>query len=374
MQKNRFLPFIISIILCSNISFAQSFNGHEYVDLGLPSGTKWAKCNIDAKTEIDFGGYYAFAETVQKNEYTIDNYKVGKTIKTADSSYIDKDGFTHKIIGKDIFDIAGTAYDVATVKWGKGWCMPTKEQFDELKYNCKWEWVSKNGVSGYKVTGKANGKYIFLPAGGEQNANGPLYIGSNGYYWTDSYSHSNYALYLHFNSYYYSIKEESRNNGLLVRPVYDIKGDTTSEADIMAKYEEQFLREKYGDNYDDAMSRTSDDYIDNSRMQQYLSSEQPRNVVKSAPMIYAELDNKQREATCLHIPLFTCEGSGQVVVRISIASTGKVTSAEVVSKNLTSDEECLSNAAISAALRSSFSRISGNNTEYGKITYNCVNQ
>jgi len=290
MQKKIFLIFIMSIILCSNNGFSQSLNGHEYVDLGLPSGTKWAKCNIGAKTEIDYGDYYAFAETAQKNEYTIDNYKVDKTIRAADSSYIDMDGFKHTIIGKDIFNIAGTEYDVATVKWGNGWCMPTREQFDELKDNCKWEWVSKNGVYGYKVTGKTNDKYIFLPAGGEQCDNDSLYIGSDGYYWTDLYSRSNNASYFHINSYYYGIKEKSRNNGLLVRPVYDslqvdnlrtnlsvetqgvafilssndVKGDTISDAYIKAKYEEQYLSEKYGDNYDDAQNRRYGDYIDRS--------------------------------------------------------------------------------------------------------------
>ena len=152
-------------------------------------------------------------------------------------------------------------------------------------------------------------------------------------------------------------------------------GTAMSEAEMQAKYEEQFLREKYGDNYDDAMSRTSDDYIDNSRMQQYQSSVQPRNVVKSGPaLVYAELDNKQREASYLHVPVFTCEGSGVVVVRISLASSGKVSSAEVVSSNLTADVECLTNAARTAALKSTFSKISGNKTEGGKITYTFVRQ
>lgn len=152
-------------------------------------------------------------------------------------------------------------------------------------------------------------------------------------------------------------------------------GTAMSEADLKAKYEEQFLREKYGDNYDDAMSRTSDDYIDNSRMQQYQSSEQPRNVVKSGPaLVYAELDNKQRESTYLHVPVFTCEGSGVIVIRISVTSSGKVSSAEVISSNLSSDVECLTNAARNAALKSSFSKISGNKTEGGKITYTFVKQ
>ena len=152
-------------------------------------------------------------------------------------------------------------------------------------------------------------------------------------------------------------------------------GQTMSEDDMRAMYEETFLREKYGDDYNDAQNRTYEDYIDQSRMGQYQSNSQPRNMVKSGPaLVYAELDNKQREASYLHVPVFTCEGSGVVVVRISLASSGKVSSAEVVSSNLTADSECLTNAARTAALKSSFSKISGNKTEGGKITYTFVKQ
>ena len=162
-------------------------------------------------------------------------------------------------------------------------------------------------------------------------------------------------------------------------------GQSMSEADMKARYEEQFLREKYGDNYDDAQNRTYEDYIDQSRMEQYQSDNKPRNMVKSGPaLVYAELDNKQREASYLHVPVFTCEGSGVVVVRISlsasrtrrisVAASGKVSSAEVVSSNLTSDVECLTNAARNAALKSAFSKISGNKAEGGKITYTFVKQ
>ena len=152
-------------------------------------------------------------------------------------------------------------------------------------------------------------------------------------------------------------------------------GQSMSEADMKAKYEEQFLREKYGDEYNDAQNRTYEDYIDQSRMEQYQSENKPRNMVKSGPaLVYAELDNKQCEASYLHVPVFTCEGSGVVVVRISLASSGKVSSAEVVSSNLTSDVECLMNAARTAALKSSFSKISGNKAEGGKITYTFVRQ
>ena len=231
MRRRIFLLFaIVSLVGMLAISggtnkvFGQSgtLNGHEYVDLGLPSGTKWAKCNIGAANEIDYGDYYAFAETSQKGwEYTKGNYKVDKTIRTADSSYIDKDGFTHTFIGKDIFNIAGTLYDVATVKWGKGWRMPTKEQFDELKNNCKWEWVSKNGYSyGYKVTG-TNGNYIFLPAASYRDGHEgaiPVYVG---HYWFSSIDtdNTNFAWYFYFDSDCHYERSYYRYRGQSVRPV-----------------------------------------------------------------------------------------------------------------------------------------------------------
>ena len=153
------------------------------------------------------------------------------------------------------------------------------------------------------------------------------------------------------------------------------QGGAMSEADMRAMYEEAFLREKYGDNYDEVQNRTYEDYIDPSRMETYQSDNKSRNMVKSGyALVYAEPDNNQRGSTYLHVPAFKCEGSGVVVVRVSIASSGKVTRAEVVSTNLTSDEECLSNEARNSALKSSFSRISGNKTEGGKITYTFVRQ
>ena len=100
-------------------------NGHEWIDLGLPSGTRWATCNIGAATPSAPGGLYAWGETVTKTSYMPDNSK------------------TH---GKDMDDISGNAtYDVATAKWGKGWRMPTKEEFDELVRYCPFpQYVKKN--------------------------------------------------------------------------------------------------------------------------------------------------------------------------------------------------------------------------------------
>ena len=122
------------------------------IDLGLPSGTKWACCNVGASMPEASGGYYAWGETETKSTYTDDTYKYYQ-----DGSYVD--------LGDDI---SGTDYDVAHVKWGGSWVMPTRGQQEELLNNCTYEWTTLNGVNGGKFTSKKNGRSIFLPAAGDR--------------------------------------------------------------------------------------------------------------------------------------------------------------------------------------------------------------
>ena len=138
---------------------------HECVDLGLPSGTKWATCNIGASKPEDNGYFYAWGETEVKDSYTQNNYA---HYDVTTNSYIN--------IGSDI---AGTQYDVAHVKWRGEWVMPSEDQFDELCDYCTKEWITLNGVNGRRFTGK-NGNSIFLPAG--------EYWASNDYYSIDGVS------------------------------------------------------------------------------------------------------------------------------------------------------------------------------------------
>lgn len=121
-------------------------NGHEYVDLGLPSGLKWATCNVGANAPEKYGDHYAWGETATKENYTWDNYSVNLD---------DING-----------DISGSSqYDVARKKWGATWRMPKKIEWEELMNNCTWTWTTQNGINGYKVTGP-NGSSIFLSAAG----------------------------------------------------------------------------------------------------------------------------------------------------------------------------------------------------------------
>ena len=128
--------------------------GHGYVDLGLPSGLKWATCNVGASSPEDYGDYFAWGETSPKAEYSFETY-----LHWNDA---DGDGAAEAAIN---YDISGNSqYDAATVNWGGSWRMPTKDEMQELVDHCEWELTQVNGVKGVRVIG-VNGKCIFLPAG-----------------------------------------------------------------------------------------------------------------------------------------------------------------------------------------------------------------
>ena len=191
-------------------------NGYEYVDLGLPSGLKWATCNVGASTPEECGGYYAWGETEEKDNYSWSTYKWcngsddSMTKYCTDSSYGTVDNKT-TLDPED---------DVAHVKWGGSWRMPTNAEQDELLKNCTWNKTIQNGVNGCKVTGP-NGNSIFLPdAGFRSNAevNGWGNCGGN---WS-SLLYSNdchYALDLISEISYNALYANERYLGLSVRPV-----------------------------------------------------------------------------------------------------------------------------------------------------------
>ena len=178
----------------------------QVIDLGL--SVKWASCNLGATKPEEYGDYFAWGETEEKKIYNEKTYvhNVGRLIK----SYRNLGG-----------DIAGTQYDVAHVKWGDNWRMPTIEQIKELLNNCDTEWIEINGVKGRKFTSKCNGKSIFLPAAGYRDGSSLIYAGMDGLYWSSAQgpSCSGYAYYLSFlsgNAYWSS---GYRYNGRPVRPV-----------------------------------------------------------------------------------------------------------------------------------------------------------
>ena len=117
-------------------------------------------------------------------------------------------------------DIAGDSrYDVARASWGGTWRLPTKEEFEELINCCTWTWTTQNGVNGYKVTSRYNGKSIFLPAAGFRYDSSLHDAGSNAIYWSSSPDGSDNAYRLHFDSSAYEVGWSRRHFGLSVRAV-----------------------------------------------------------------------------------------------------------------------------------------------------------
>ena len=176
------------------------------IDLGLPSGTKWACCNVGATTPEGYGGYYAWGETKEKKTYNWSTY-----------THCDGSWTTCYDLGSDI---AGTKYDVAHVKWGGSWMMPSRDQQVELLNNCSSEWTTVKGIDGIIFTG-ANGVSIFLPAAGDRWGGDLNSVGIGGYYWasTQNPSYSYDAGSLYFDTGYLDWVSYNRNKGQSVRPV-----------------------------------------------------------------------------------------------------------------------------------------------------------
>lgn len=183
------------------------------VDLGL--SVKWACCNVGADVPEGYGGYYAWGETAEKSNYTETTYKYFRDLDGDGSYYDDEANWIN--IGSNI---SGTSYDVAHVKWGGGWRMPTLDEIKELLDKCSWEWTSVNGVNGQKVTGP-NGNSIFLPAAGFRYGTEVLDRGSYGNYWSAALHEygSDNAYYLFFGDDGWVWHNLGRSDGHAVRPV-----------------------------------------------------------------------------------------------------------------------------------------------------------
>lgn len=181
---------------------------YEYVDLGLPSGVKWAMHNVGTTYPEGHGDHFAWGEIEPKATYESGNC----------SSYY-----------QDLGDISGNPlYDAAAAKWGNGWRMPTLEEMYELTQECTWTWVEDNGIVGYKVTSKTNGNHIFLPAAGFRVNDQLLDKDFFGYYWMSTpYEEEgaeptlNKACFLDMCSYQFYCNWGLRRNGMTIRPVKD---------------------------------------------------------------------------------------------------------------------------------------------------------
>lgn len=214
----------ISDVVCLVNKILGSFNPGEdilcpdsnhphMIDLDLPSGTKWACCNVGTETPEGYGEHYSWSETIIKDYYDWNAYTHCDGTKET----------CHNLGG----DIAGTEYDVAHVKWGGSWVMPSSDQQKELLINCTYIWTTMNGIKGRKFIGK-NGGSIFLPAAGIHSPN-LKHNGTHGFYWSstlhDRFNYGAFILYFDSSSTYCD-GYEYQSEGCNVRPVWVEKQTT----------------------------------------------------------------------------------------------------------------------------------------------------
>jgi len=218
MKAVAALMLMTAVLFTAECMNAQTYNGHAYVDLGLPSGTLWATCNVGADNPEDYGDYFAWGETQPKDTYNWSTYQYCNGSSSTLTKYcyfssLGYNGFTDNLTTLLPED------DAATANWGSDWRMPTMEEWEELLNNTIVTWTTRNGVNGGLFTA-SNGNSLFLPAadcwGGELED-----IGFYGFYWSSSLRdyYPYYAWYLLFNSDSIVDDYSFRKDGFSVRPV-----------------------------------------------------------------------------------------------------------------------------------------------------------
>lgn len=179
--------------------FEDPYKGHKYVDLGLPSGTKWATMNVGASSETDYGNYYQYGKGEAQYAAT-----------SGDSYYSGTE------------DPLAASADTAVQVWGGQWHMPTKAQIEELTANTTYEWVTNykgSGINGGTFTAK-NGAVLFFPAAGNWDNGSQDDVGNFGFYWGSSPGGGmNVAYLLGFYDGGKVVTDVNRTYGYSVRPV-----------------------------------------------------------------------------------------------------------------------------------------------------------
>jgi len=200
-RQNLILP---NVSYCVNENevyynpYVDPYVGHEYVDLGLPSGTKWATMNVGASSETDYGNYYQYGKGAAQYAATSGDSNYGGTEDPLDSSV-----------------------DTASQVWGGSWHMPTRTQMQELTANTTYQWVTNykgSGINGGTFTA-TNGAVLFIPAAGYWGNGSQNNVGNGGYYWGSSPNGSNSAYYLSFFNGSKVVGDFYRKLGYSVRPV-----------------------------------------------------------------------------------------------------------------------------------------------------------
>lgn len=211
----------LSVLTALTLFFSCTNPGNEgsnikAVDLGL--SVKWASCNLGASSPEDYGDYYAWGEVKTKRNYEVKTYKWGEwSVLTGSFSKYNTEESYGEVDNKTVLDPED---DVAHIKLGGNWRMPTIAEQEELRNKCTWRWTQIDGVNGYKVTGPS-GNSIFLPAAGYRDEDGFNRAGVNGYYWSLSLhpDYPSFAWSFGFTSSRIGWNIFRRCNGHSVRPV-----------------------------------------------------------------------------------------------------------------------------------------------------------
>ncbi len=220
MKKTYFVFAAIALFFaCQPESIHSGSNNRNYavpeaIDLGLT--VKWASFNLGASKPEDYGDFYAWGEIEPKKEYSWSTYKWCNGASYRLTKYCwDTDNWDRSGI-PDEKSILDPEDDVAHVKLGGKWRMPTKEELSDLMHKCQWTWIKENGaLKGYKITA-TNGNSILLPFAGDV-----FMPGSEGLYWSSSIYNDGEAYILWFRKVttYCNLSSERRYCGLPIRPV-----------------------------------------------------------------------------------------------------------------------------------------------------------
>ena len=209
-----------------NVEKTEKTITYEYVDLGLPSGLKWAKCNIGASSETDYGVYFQWGDISGISgslvaKYSDENYSWATDPFNNGSSDYNSTYFNSVKGTVCPNDVLAKEYDAAAQIMGGDWRMPTKDELKELLDNTTNEWTQVDGVNGYKFTSKINGNSIFIPAAGYCSSGSVSSVGRNGYVWSSSLGTSSprSAWYLSFYSGGCDMNYDDRCYGWSVRGV-----------------------------------------------------------------------------------------------------------------------------------------------------------
>lgn len=192
-----------------------SVGGHEFVDLGLPSGLKWATHNVGATEIYDKGNYYSWGESIEKPAYNQTYYQL-----------TDDNGDINKYYAGDGKTVLEPEDDVAAEKWGGSWRLPTKEELQELIDNCSFKSMKVNGVLGMRIKGP-NNNCIFLPAASYRSSPYSTILAGYMCYWSSSLSDASHLKAYCFDTYIGTVNKDftmnvtsvSRYLGYSVRPV-----------------------------------------------------------------------------------------------------------------------------------------------------------